>query len=107
MTVGTFLDRFLDAVAHQVRPTTYRLYEYHVRVHLRPAFGRLRLAKLTATDVDAFLAGKLRAGMHPATVNRIRALASASTTCGTQPPARYSLKAPVCALSWKCSGTVP
>jgi integrase len=71
--VEAFLGRFLDAIRHQVRPATLESYESHCRIHIIPALGHIRLAKLSAAQIDALLAAKVEAGLNPVTVNRIRA----------------------------------
>src|SRR5687768_12651400 len=45
-TVGDFLDVWLrDVILPNARPNTYRAYEAKVRVHLKPALGRHRVAR--------------------------------------------------------------
>jgi integrase len=73
-TVGKYLHEWLeDSVKPRNRPSTYQSYEGHVRVHLIPAFGRVRLSRLTPQHVEAMMAKKLRDGLSPSTVVRIRA----------------------------------
>ncbi len=52
--VGDYLDQWLEDTRASVRTGTYNAYGSHVRIHLRPALGHLRLA-----DVDLG-AGSLR-----------------------------------------------
>ncbi len=74
VTVGTFLTRWLeDCVRPRVRPGTAESYEMHIRIHLKPAIGRVRLTSLTPDDVQRLLNAKSAAGLSPATVHRIRA----------------------------------
>jgi integrase len=48
ITVGEYLDRWLnDSVRDTVRQRTWERYEQFVRVHLTPALGKIKLAKLT------------------------------------------------------------
>jgi integrase len=55
-TVSQFLVRWLEkSVKPNVRPRTYEGYEGHVRLHIVPAIGRSRLAKLAAQDVEALM----------------------------------------------------
>jgi hypothetical protein len=47
LTVGEFLDHWLaDKVAAGLRPTTERSYRQHIRDHLKPQLGHLRLRDL-------------------------------------------------------------
>lgn len=74
VTVAGYLHRWLEeSVKPTNRPSTYLSYEGHVRMHLVPAFGSLRLSELTPQLVDGMMAKKLEAGLSPATVVRIRA----------------------------------
>ena len=79
--LGDFLDRWL---AECVKPHraygTYRAYESHCRIHIRPALGHVRLARLTVMDVQRFvndLSDASKAGtrkkLSSTTVHRIRA----------------------------------
>ena len=72
-TVGDFLDYWLtEVVRPNVRPWTYAGYEVHVRLHIRPALGHLRLDKLTPIHVQQFLNQKIADGMKPRSVRYIR-----------------------------------
>ncbi|MGA3155230.1 MAG: tyrosine-type recombinase/integrase [Streptosporangiaceae bacterium] len=55
-TVAEYLAYWLrHVVSVERRPKTYQGYEGVVRLHIGPALGRKRLAKLTAQDVRSFL----------------------------------------------------
>jgi len=72
-TVGDFLDYWLaEVVRPNVRPWTYAGYEVHVRLHIKPALGNLRLDKLTPIHVQQFLNQKIADGMKPRSVRYIR-----------------------------------
>jgi integrase len=63
LTVKAFLDRWLENTAKPaVRYSTYRGYEQIVRCHLVPELGKIRLAKLSADDVEAFCNRALTSG---------------------------------------------
>ena len=74
LTVGTFLDGYLDSVRLAVRPSTLRSYEGIVAVHLQPGLGRIRLKELSVREVQRLLNTKHAAGSSPRTVERIRAV---------------------------------
>jgi integrase len=58
-TVGAFLTEWLDTViAARVGENTESNYRAMVDAHLIPGLGRIRLTKLTADQVDRFLADK-------------------------------------------------
>ena len=72
MTVGEYLDRWLnDSDRGSVRTSTYERHEQIVRLHLKPAFGRVKLAKLTPAHVQGLYRHKLDSGLSPATVQKI------------------------------------
>jgi integrase len=69
MTVGEFLDQWLERIAKpSVRPYTYHGYEVQVRVHLKPAIGRLPLDRLEPAHVQALMNSKLSEGLSPKSV---------------------------------------
>ncbi|MGI8475082.1 MAG: tyrosine-type recombinase/integrase, partial [Thermomicrobiales bacterium] len=73
-TVGDFLDRWLaDVVEPSVRPSTHRGYESVIRCHLKPAFGHVRLTKLTPQHVQNLLNDQSKAGLAPRSVQLTRA----------------------------------
>ena len=74
-TVGKFLNRWLAGCAKpSVRPRTYEGYAGHVRLHIGPALGHIRLVKLSPQDVQSFLNSKLTDGHSPRTVQYMHAV---------------------------------
>jgi integrase len=72
LKVGEYLDRWLsDSVRDTVRQRTYERYESIVRVHIKPAFGRMKLKALTPNHVRGLYRQKLDSGLAPRTVNYI------------------------------------
>ena len=72
-TLGQFLDSWLaEVVKPSVREWTYRGYEVHVPLHIKPVLGRLPLDRLEPGHVQAFLNRKLQEGLSPASVRYIR-----------------------------------
>ena len=53
-------------------------YESYVRLHLKPALGRVPLAHLTPAHVHKFMAEKLRAGASARAVRYCRAILRAA-----------------------------
>jgi integrase len=75
MTVGEYLDRWLkDTDQGSVRTSTYERHEQIVRLHLRPALGRIKLSKLTPAHLQGLYRDKLDSGLSPATVQKIHAV---------------------------------
>lgn len=74
LTVAEYLERWLEgSVRGSVWHTTYRDYKGHVKNHIAPEIGRLKLSKLTATHVQALYRKKLDSGLAPRTVQYIHA----------------------------------
>jgi integrase len=72
LTVGEYLDSWLKgSVRGCVRPSTFDRYEIAVRVHIKPALGRLKLKKLASAHVAGFYQDRLAAGFAPASVNKL------------------------------------
>lgn len=74
-TLGEFLASWLEGIRPpQVRPKTYRSYEQLMRVHVIPALGKVRLAKLTPQQVKVLYADRLASGRSQTTVRHIHAV---------------------------------
>jgi hypothetical protein len=73
LTVGGYLDRWLDAVKGSVRERTWQRHEQVVRVHLKPTIGGVKLDRLNALQVQAMYRQKLEAGLSARTVEIIHA----------------------------------
>ncbi len=75
ITVGEYLDKWLsDSVRGSVRKSTYDRRESDVRVHIKPALGKVKLAKLSPMHLQGFYRDKLDSGLAPATVNKIHSV---------------------------------
>ena len=73
ITVADFLDQWLgEVVKPNVRPWTFKGYEVHVRLHLKPTIGKVKLDKLTPLHVHQLLNGKIAGGLSPKSVRYIR-----------------------------------
>lgn len=71
-TLADFLDRWLsDSVRDSVRPQTLESYAYLVRIHIRPALGRIKLKTLSPAHVQRFYRAKLDQGLSGRTVQYI------------------------------------
>ena len=72
-TVAQFLDQWLEAVVRpRVRPSTYKSYAMHIRLHLKPALGHLPLGQLAPQHVQTMMNEKLAAGLSPRSVQYLR-----------------------------------
>ncbi|MCC6943058.1 MAG: site-specific integrase [Thermomicrobiales bacterium] len=74
-TVEGYLTTWLET---RVWPTltysTWRSYESLARIHVIPEIGRVRLADLTAEDIDRMLLHRQKAGVSGATLNSVRTM---------------------------------
>jgi len=72
LTVGEYLNSWLKgSVRGSVRQSTFDRYEIAVRVHIKPALGRVKLKKLSPAHVAGFYQDRLAAGSAPASVNKL------------------------------------
>jgi integrase len=66
-TVATWGERWLATVAHRVRPATLALYRTAIRHHIIPALGKVELARLRPSDVEAMTGAMIDAGSKAST----------------------------------------
>ena len=72
LKLGEYLNSWLsDSVKDTVRQRTWERYESIVRVHIKPALGRVKLKDLTATHARSLYREKLESGSSPRTVQYI------------------------------------
>jgi integrase len=75
MFVGEYFEKWLKgSVRGSVRQSTYDRYESAIRLHIKPALGRLKLKKLTPAHVQGFYQNRLDAGLAPASVNKLHVI---------------------------------
>jgi integrase len=65
MTVGDLLETWLAAKQGRVKPSSYTFYESYVRVHLTPAFGTIKLGRLTPSLIQRTYAELRQQGTSP------------------------------------------
>ena len=56
------------------RPSTLRGYRWLVETHIRPSLGRMKLTKITPTEIRRVLESKADSGLSTATVRHIHGL---------------------------------
>lgn len=77
MTVAEYLAKWLEVNTQAVRPSTQRRYRDLIRLHAVPYIGRVKLAKLSALDLQRLYANRLAAGgphgrsLSPTTVHQL------------------------------------
>lgn len=71
--LGEFLDQWLEEVVRpSVRPWTYVAYEVHVRLHIKPVLGSIKLEDLTPMHVQRWMNRKSADGLSPKSVRYMR-----------------------------------
>lgn len=75
VTVKAYMAQWIADMHDQgrVREGTWRSYNGHVKNHIIPHLGSIRLRDLTAHHVNTMLSKVLRTGTGPTTANRVRA----------------------------------
>lgn len=78
LTLGVFLDRWIESIRvaslhGKPKRGTWRSYDVHVRVHLKPVLGDEPLARLAVQRVQQFYDDKIAAGATPANMQRVNA----------------------------------
>jgi hypothetical protein len=63
ITLRDYAKRWLSEVKANVKPRTHESYGAMLRVHLIPAFGKVRLRKISRSGIKAVLVGKLHEGL--------------------------------------------
>ena len=76
-TLAWWAARWLDTVAHRVRPATLRSYRQIVRNHILPALGSWPLADLRPGDVERWTGSLAGRGLRPSTVALCRRVLAA------------------------------
>jgi integrase len=71
MTVAQWLARWLEMVKPTVEPGTFAPYERHVRLHLAPHVGGIKLARFGKAQVHSLYATLASRGMSAAMQNKV------------------------------------
>lgn len=75
LTLGAYLQQWVENSARPtIRPKTYASYAQLIRLYLAPDLGHIPLAKLTPSDVQAWVNKRLAGGLSPRTVQYAHAV---------------------------------
>jgi integrase len=74
LTVGLYLERWLDSIRATVRESTYERYAILARRHIASVLGNVKLDKLTALQVQALYRTKLDEGLSNGTVRNLHVI---------------------------------
>ena len=58
--VGKYLDEWLELQKNSIAPSTYMLYKLYIDVHYKPAFGNIKMTKLTDLHIQKFKNDKMK-----------------------------------------------
>ena len=72
LTVGAYLDRWIEGVPARVEQSTASDYADTVRLHLKPGLGSKILTKLSVPEVNALWAAKRKAGYSANSIRIMR-----------------------------------
>ena len=78
LSVGEYLDSWLDTIRGTLAPNTVRRHEELTRIHIKPALGKAKLSKLDPLRVQSCYRSKLDEGLSAATVVKIHSTLSKS-----------------------------
>jgi integrase len=71
LSVGEYLDRWLQGIEDSIGERTWKRHESIVRLHLKPAIGSTKLAVLSPLQVQSLYRAKSRTHLAPGSVKRI------------------------------------
>jgi integrase len=74
LTVGAYLDRWLEQTEHDLKRSTAVRYRQLVDFHVSPRIGHVKLNQLSPADINRMTAAIVAAGRSPHTANRVRAV---------------------------------
>lgn len=69
ITVGQFLDKWIELHANQLKPTTLSKYRSYLRLYLKPGLGSIKLQELKPSHVQTFYGQLLERPLAPSTVH--------------------------------------
>jgi integrase len=75
VTLGEFLNNYMETVGTQIlRPTTQKMYNSYIRVHIIPKLGRIKLKDLRPDHLQTFYKQKLTEDLSKRTVQIIHGI---------------------------------
>src|SRR5215217_1132336 len=74
LTVGMYLDEWMDERKNTVSARTWRVQESMLRNRVKPHIGNCRLCKLSGKDVRGMYRGLLSDGLTPSTVGNVHVI---------------------------------
>ncbi len=87
ITLGEYLDNWIETSRISLRPKTVSNYEMLVQRHIKPLIGSLRLVDLNLARIERFYADLLAMGNGPRTVRHIHS----ALHCALERAVRYDL----------------
>ncbi len=78
ITVEKYIGQWFEYAKPNLKPSTIKRYREAIEVHIKPAFGSVKLHKLDTRTVQNMYGGMLRDGLSPATVNIVHSVLSSA-----------------------------
>ncbi|UCC85999.1 MAG: site-specific integrase [Anaerolineales bacterium] len=73
-TLGEYLDSWLEAIKPSIRPRPHQTYEIHIRHHIMPELGGIKIQDLRPDHIQRFYTAKLDSGSGTSTVRLCHAV---------------------------------
>ncbi|CAN2202754.1 XerC Integrase [Candidatus Nanopelagicaceae bacterium] len=71
ITVGQFVDNWIELHANQLKPTSLSKYRSYLRLYLKPGLGSIKLQELKPSHVQTLYAQLLERPLSPSTVHYV------------------------------------
>jgi integrase len=84
ITIEKHLDKYIEVVKTHLKPRTVKRYGQAIEAHLKPAFGKKKLHRLDAIDIQDFYVKKLSEGVSPSTIQLLHAVLSSALKRGVR-----------------------
>ena len=65
LTLSEYMDKWLKAIQGTISVGSWKQYETIVRLHIKPALGKLKLARVSALHIQTLYRDKLDSGLSP------------------------------------------
>lgn len=70
MRFSAYMDDWLDIVAPELKPSTYKSYKMYINYHFKPSLGKYRLSQINELIIRKYISNKLKSGLSPTTVRK-------------------------------------
>jgi integrase len=78
ITLGEYMDRWMEFRKPDLGPRTAEVYEMNIRNHIKPCLGSVKLKDLKKQHIVSFYSNRIEAGLSACTVDHLRTLLHAA-----------------------------